>query len=123
MFGPRLNTLCFLFMVSFTLHAMAAETPRKVQKLTPQQSRFFENRIRPVLVKHCYECHARDSKEVGGGLYLDTREGIRAGGDTGHAIVPRNLEDSLLIESIKYESCEMPPSQQLPEQASRSGCA
>ena len=27
---------------------------------------FFETRIRPVLVKHCYECHSAKSKELGG---------------------------------------------------------
>ena len=38
---------------------------------------FFEKNIRPVLVKSCYKCHSADSKEVKGGLVLDTRDGIR----------------------------------------------
>ena len=33
-----------------------------------QQMRFFENRIRPLLVAKCYECHAADNVE--GGLRL-----------------------------------------------------
>jgi dienelactone hydrolase len=39
----------------------------------------FEKAIRPVLVAKCYSCHAADSKEIKGGLALDTREGIRKG--------------------------------------------
>ncbi len=42
---------------------------------------FFEKNIRPVLVKECYNCHSAKSKEVKGGLLLDTREGIRRGGE------------------------------------------
>jgi phosphoglycerate dehydrogenase-like enzyme len=35
---------------------------------TPDQIRFFETKIRPVLVEHCYECHAAGAKIVQGGL-------------------------------------------------------
>src|SRR5688572_22024252 len=31
---------------------------------------FFETRIRPILVEHCYECHATTSKKVRGQLLL-----------------------------------------------------
>ena len=61
---------------------------------------FFENKIRPVLVERCYECHSSQSKKLRGGLRLDTREGIRAGGETGPAIVPSNLDESLLFQAI-----------------------
>lgn len=45
--------------------------------VTPAQSdasghEFFETKIRPVLIEHCYECHAQDAKKVKGGLLLDT---------------------------------------------------
>ena len=36
---------------------------------------FFEQKIRPVLVKECYACHSTDAKALKGGLRLDTREG------------------------------------------------
>ena len=32
----------------------------------------FEARIRPVLVKHCYECHSVEAGKSKGGLLLDT---------------------------------------------------
>src|SRR5438067_112748 len=49
---------------------------------------FFEKRIRPLLVKHCYECHGPDTKKVKGELQLDTREAMLKGGITGPALVP-----------------------------------
>ncbi len=71
---------------------------------------FFEKNIRPVLVDKCYQCHAADAKEVKGGLVLDTREGIRRGGDNGPAVVPGDLKASLLIQAIHYETnLAMPP--------------
>ncbi len=93
-----------LFLSSF---ASAEDTAEGVQ--------FFEEKIRPVLVKHCYECHSADSKEVKGGLLLDTREGIQHGGESGHGVVPGNPKQSTILEALRYESFEMPPDGQLPE--------
>ncbi len=75
---------------------------------------FFEKHIRPVLVAKCHKCHSAESKEVKGNLLLDTRKGIRAGGDSGKAVVPGNIEDSILLEAIRWEGLEMPPDEQLP---------
>ena len=52
------------------------------------RTEFFEKRIRPVLVRHCYECHSAASTKLKGGLRVDSREFIRAGGDSGPAVVP-----------------------------------
>ena len=70
---------------------------------------FFENKIRPVLSQHCYSCHATDAKNIKGGLLLDSRDASRKGGDSGPAVVPGSVEDSLIISALKYESFEMPP--------------
>jgi len=86
------------------------------EKIPPGQLEFFEKNIRPVLVKKCYKCHSAQAKEVEGGLLLDTRQGIRRGGESGHAVVPGNIEDSLLIDSIRHESLEMPPEEKLPDE-------
>jgi hypothetical protein len=62
---------------------------------------FFESRIRPVLVEHCQECHAADSKPVKGGLRLDSRAGILAGGaDLEQVRV--NLSDTTAIEAQRF---------------------
>lgn len=73
------------------------------------QHDFFEAKIRPILVKHCYECHSQEAGEVQGGLYLDSRESSRVGGDTGPAVVPKELDKSLLLQAIRYDGLEMPP--------------
>ena len=77
---------------------------------------FFEQRIRPVLVEHCYECHSAESKKVKGGLRLDSKAGVLRGGDTKAAIVPGDAGRSLLIESVGYANrdLQMPPKGRLP---------
>lgn len=71
---------------------------------------FFEAKVRPVLIKHCYECHSAESGKSKGGLWLDSREGLRKGGDTGPAVVPGDPGGSLLLAAVKHEQdLEMPP--------------
>ncbi len=72
---------------------------------------FFESKIRPVLVKHCYECHSAEAGKSKGGLMLDTKHGIREGGETGPAVVPGDVAKSLLLTAIKHSDpdLEMPP--------------
>lgn len=80
---------------------------------------FFETKIRPVLVEHCYRCHSADSKELKGGLRLDLKAGWQAGGDSGEpAIVPGKPDESPLIRAIRHaDGVEaMPPNpSKLPE--------
>ena len=79
--------------------------------LTPQQTEFFEKKIRPVLVKDCYKCHSAEAGRVKGGLRLDTRDGLLKGGDSGPAVVPGNPDSSLLIRAVRYRdrNLQMPP--------------
>jgi hypothetical protein len=77
---------------------------------------FFEKRIRPVLVKHCYECHSAATPDLKGGLRLDSRDFSRKGGESGPAIVAGNTEKSLLLDAIRHESFEMPPDKKLPDE-------
>jgi hypothetical protein len=76
---------------------------------------FFETKIRPILVEHCYECHSSGATDIQGGLELDYRDGLRTGGDSGPAIVPGEPEASLLLEALRHESFEMPPTGRLPD--------
>ena len=65
---------------------------------------FFESKIRPVLIKECYSCHSAEAvktKKLRGGLQLDTREGIRKGGDAGPAVVPGDPKKSFLFAKIE----------------------
>ena len=72
----------------------------------PQQIDFFEKRSRPVLVEHCYKCHSAKAKQPKGGLLLDTRTGIRRGGESGAAVVPDDLDESLILDALRHESLE-----------------
>lgn len=89
------------------LSAAGADAP----KLTASQTEFFENKVRPVLVKHCYKCHSAEATKLKGGLYLDSRDGVLNGGESGLAIVPGDPEKSLLVKSIRYTDpdLQMPP--------------
>ena len=86
-----------------------SQTPQ----LAPADLDFFEKQLRPLLVEHCYECHAADEKN--GGLRLDSRESTLAGGDTGPAIIPGQPDKSLLIEAVRYKNrdLQMPPKKPL----------
>jgi len=98
---------------SIVLLSLAAEAPRG--EPTREQIDFFEKKIRPVLVAHCYKCHSAQSEKVRGRLLLDTRDGMRKGGDSGPAIVPGDPVASLLLNAIRYEDRQMPPAGKLPE--------
>ena len=82
----------------------------------PAQLEFFEKKVRPLLAKHCFKCHSVNAKRLEAGLLLDSRSGHLQGGDSGPAIVPRNADESLLIQAVRYEDFEMPPKGRLPQQ-------
>ena len=75
------------------------------------RGRAFENKIRPVLVKECYSCHAVDTKKgPKGGLLLDSRVGLLKGGNSGVVIVPGKPTESLLLKALHGDGVEqMPP--------------
>lgn len=72
---------------------------------------FFESRIRPVLVEHCYECHSVKEGKSKGGLRVDDREALLRGGDSGPALIPGKPGESLLFTAIRRDDpdLEMPP--------------
>ncbi len=90
--------------------AEAADKPIPADQLA-----FFEKSIRPVLVAKCYGCHSAEAEKLRGGLLLDTRDGLRAGGDSGPAIVPGDPKASLLIQALKGagDAKPMPPKEKL----------
>ncbi|MBP3955566.1 DUF1553 domain-containing protein [Gemmata sp. G18] len=80
-------------------------------KPSPEHVEFFEKKIRPVLVKHCYSCHSAEAKKVKGELRLDTREAVLKGGSSGPLLVPGDPAKSLLIQAVRHAdpSLKMPP--------------
>lgn len=105
--------------LSLTAFICLALSPLSAAEPTAADVEFFEQRIRPVLVEHCYSCHSVDAKQQNkwkGGLLLDTRDGSRKGGETGPAVVPNDVGRSLLIAALRHQGgLEMPPSGKLPD--------
>ena len=63
-------------------------------KPTAEHLEFFERKVRPLLVDHCYKCHSLSAQKDRGGFLLDSRAAILKGGDSGEAIVPGDPEKS-----------------------------
>ncbi|MFM9117127.1 MAG: DUF1553 domain-containing protein, partial [Planctomycetota bacterium] len=66
----------------------------------------YETQIRPLLKARCWHCHG-DEPKLAGGLDLRLARLARTGGESGPAIVPGKLSESLLWQRV--EQGEMPP--------------
>jgi hypothetical protein len=79
-----------------------------------QPGEFFENRVRPVLVKNCLPCHGSGVAKMGG-LQLDSRDHLMTGGAHGPVLIPGDPERSTLIQAVRktHERFKMPPQGQL----------
>jgi cytochrome c553 len=75
----------------------------------------FEKRVRPILVKHCYECHGPDTDKGEASLRLDTLAGVLKGGESGPGVVPGKPFESLLIHAVTHDPAvaAMPPGKRL----------
>lgn len=112
----------FRFLILTAAVGLVAAVPGSIQaqpKAKPTPSRegieFFESKIRPVLVNKCFECHSVKASKVRAALYLDSRDGILKGGDSGPAIIPGDPGKSLLIKSLRHlGDVKMPPKEKLP---------
>jgi hypothetical protein len=106
----------FLFPLIFSslVCAAAADEPSPPSP-SAEQLAFFESKIRPVLVQHCYKCHSAESKDIRGGLLVDSRQGLLQGGDSGPAVVPGDASAGQLLAALRHESVEMPPDRRLPD--------
>ena len=91
---------------------------RGAEELSADDLQFFENRIRPLLAEHCYECHSATSKKVKGGLLLDRKAGWMKGGESGEVIVPGKPDESLLFKMSERDPDydPMPPKTALDRQ-------
>ncbi len=104
----RVLACSLAFLAAMVASARAADDPKGVA--------FFETKIRPVLVEKCQQCHSSEAKKPKGGLKVDSRAAIRAGGTSGPAVVPGDLDASLLFQAISAaDGVEpMPPKAKLP---------
>ena len=93
----------------------SAATVRAADKPSPEGVEFFEKKVRPVLVKHCYSCHSADVKKVKGEYRLDTRDAVLKGGASGPSVVPGDPAKSLLVQAVRHAdpALKMPPDAKL----------
>ncbi|MDB5337882.1 MAG: Planctomycete cytochrome [Planctomycetaceae bacterium] len=76
--------------------------------------KFFEEKVRPILVEHCQQCHGAKKQQAD--LRLDSLEGALKGGEHGPALVPGDADKSLLISAVlRTGDYEMPPDKPLAE--------
>src|SRR5262245_32586802 len=77
----------------------------------PEAVEFFEKKVRPILAGVCSDCHSSSAPKLRGGLRVDSRETLLAGGNSGAAIVPGDADASLLVQAVRYtdEDLQMPP--------------
>jgi len=78
---------------------------------TGDQIEFFEKKIRPLFVSHCYNCHSADTKPAGG-LRVDDLDGLLTGGDEGPGVVPGHPDDSLVLKRILTDN----PKRRMPKE-------
>jgi hypothetical protein len=118
----RLHRACLIGIAAFFAGGVASAQRPIIRPAFPdphpskEAADFFEKKIRPIFVRRCYECHSGDPKKAKGTFVLDTRDGLRKGGESGPAVVPGHPDQSLLIEAIRYEGLEMPPNERLPDE-------
>ncbi|XZE51605.1 PSD1 and planctomycete cytochrome C domain-containing protein [Planctomycetaceae bacterium SH139] len=101
-----------IFMALLAVRVVSAEdSPRPGDTAREDAASYFQEYVEPLLQEHCFDCHSHDAGEASGGLVLDSKAGWSVGGDSGPAIVPGNLPQSLLWRVVNHfdAGLEMPP--------------
>ena len=117
--GLTMNNAAVTFLaIAFTTSAAVwSEEPTSDTAQRDVGLKLFEAKIRPVLIERCYACHSAEAVKAGklrGELLLDTKAGIRKGGESGPAVVPGDVESSLLLGALRHDTFKMPPDTKLP---------
>ncbi len=87
------------------------------EDISPEEREFFEQEVRPILVRRCQECHSAKAEDLEGDLRLDSRAGWEEGGYQGPAIIPGKPEESLIMRAVRYDDpdLQMPPQSKMPQ--------
>ncbi|MCA8970724.1 MAG: PSD1 domain-containing protein [Planctomycetes bacterium] len=100
--------------VAIALSVLGATLPVAHAQSTEALLETFERDVRPVLVRRCQSCHGAEKQKSG--LRLDHRDFVLEGGSRGPAVLPGDVEGSLLVHAIGYGDVDlsMPPKGKLP---------
>ncbi|MCG8651537.1 MAG: hypothetical protein MI861_16970, partial [Pirellulales bacterium] len=109
MLSPLVHRTCLALLaaaIPASLHA--DELPLPVSEIQRSEPVDFAKEIVPLLKKNCLACH--HAKEAEGGLNLETHKSLMAGGDSGPAVVAKDVAASLLMtRATGAEEPLMPP--------------
>jgi len=103
---------CLLLASPIPLHAAEPEAAPSIETTPPPtaaQLELFERDVRPLLAERCFSCHGDEKQH--GGLRLDSRDALLAGGDGGAIVDLARPTESRLLTAIGYEdtALQMPP--------------
>ena len=102
-----IQTLVCVGAVLFCRAGSAAEP-------TAEAVRFFENDVRPILVRSCIKCHGPKKQEAS--FSLASRTAFLKGSDNGAVFIAGKPEESTLVQAIRGTGdFQMPPDGLLPE--------
>jgi mono/diheme cytochrome c family protein len=110
--------IALAFLAGSLTRVARAERSDAAPEVPSDGIEFFESKIRPILVDHCYDCHAAGAEKIRGDLLLDSKAGWQKGGASGKPIlIPGDPEGSLLIQAVRHAGAElsMPPKDKLSE--------
>jgi hypothetical protein len=77
---------------------------------------FYESKVRPLLIDHCYSCHSATASKLKGELRLDSPSAWMKGGASGPALVAGKPDESLIVQAVRrnHKDVEaMPPQKPL----------
>ena len=77
---------------------------------------FYESKVRPLLIDHCYSCHSATASKLKGELRLDSPLAWKKGGASGPALVVGKPEESLIVQAVRRthkDVAAMPPQKPL----------
>jgi len=107
-----------LGLVISAVTAVAAEPAPGVGErpaFTAEQEAFFEKEVRPILLAKCLKCHGGETK-VASEFFMTSRAATIRGGELGPAVDLAKPDESQLLQAIRYDALEMPPSGRLPKE-------
>ncbi|WP_437187560.1 PSD1 and planctomycete cytochrome C domain-containing protein [Planctomicrobium sp. SH668] len=109
----RLTAIAVLVFCSLVFNCELCSSVAIASGPSEEDVKFFENKIRPLLIEKCADCHGADTQESG--LRMDTYAGMFGGGTSGPAVIANDAEGSLLVAAINYKdpNLQMPPDQKL----------
>ena len=87
-------SLMRILLIALIIGCFANSTAGAEPKFTPEQLRFYEKDVQPILKEHCWKCHGAEEKVKGEPAPHQPHGILLKGGDLGPAVNERKWEDS-----------------------------